>query len=426
MRRRAATLLTVVAAGLPGAGAEPPAWAQSTDPQDEVVLGKPSGIRPLEAPAETVLVAAGTPLYTLPDRRSALIEVVGADAPRAVLERAAGWVLVRVHDQAGWAAVAAERTGAEIEAPPDLDYLAIRAEPLAPEPERLAHARAVLRGGRDGSTGPFTIYSDLQDDASIELVHALATQTPGAYAARYGVEAVDRDRFAIVVFTAESSYREFERGDRELVELRARGHAAGNIAAIYAEGRRPAEIGPILLHEMTHLLNQSAFRGSLPPWLEEGMAEDMSFVRIDAAGRLEPGRLGGVDRRYLELGADGSRNLITELWGAPATLSRLVAALRSDQLMPLPDLMALSRREMMQIEGRPLRYGQSAFLVRYLLDGAAPEERAGFHRFLRRAAEGDSARPEDLLALLGTDWDRLAQAWRRWLIARERRLGSGR
>ena len=39
--------------------------------------------------------------------------------------------------------------------------------------------------------------------------------------------------------------------------------------------------------------------------------------------------------------------------------------------------------EMLRIEGRPLRYGQSAFLVRYLLDGSGAAGRAGFHRFLR-------------------------------------------
>ncbi len=401
-----------------------PAAAQTVaEPPEEVVLGAPSPIIDPAAPAETILVAAGTRLYAQPDRRSALVAIVGAEAPRPVLDRAAGWVLLRIDGQGGWAAVADGRAGPEIESPPDADFLAAREKPLTPDPDRLARARTLLGEHVAAEAGAFAVYTDLADRAAIDLVVALAGGLPAVYAERYGLAPAPRDRFAVVVFAAEGPYRAFERQDRELARLEATGHAAGNIAALYALGRERAELGPILLHELTHLLNQSVFRGALPPWLEEGTAEDLSFCRIRPSGRIDPTRLGGVDRRYLELAPDGSRLVVTQRWGAPATLSRLVEALRDDRLMPLPQLLSLSRHEMIRIEGRALRYGQSAFLLRYLLAGAGDGARAGLRQFLRRVSAG-GGEPEELVALLGTDWDRLAEGFARWLAARAEGLES--
>ena len=79
----------------------------------------------------------------------------------------------------------------------------------------------------------------------------------------------------------------------------------------------------------------------------------------------------------------------------------------------------------MRIDGRPLRYGQSAFLIRFLLEGAGEAGRLGLHEFLRQAASGDGVAADDLPTLVGRPWERLSRDFERWLVVRQRRLEYG-
>lgn len=396
---------------------------QDDPPAEEILLGKPSSIRPVEQPLDTVLVTTGTNVYRLPDRRSALVDVLDFDAQRPVLERAEGWVRIRVQAEAGWVAIADGRAGPDVETPPDLTILASRRQPLTPLPERLERARAIV-GDEGRSIGPFTLYTDVTDPETIDRIVTLATETPGAYTQHYGLEPRASDRFAVVVFAKEASYRVFENHESELVGLEAGGHSGGSVAAVYIEKRREDELGSTLLHELTHLLNRSAFYAALPTWLEEGMAEDLSYSHIGPAGQIDPTRLGGADRGRLQFDRNGMLTYVTESWGAPTALARLIEAQRRGELTGLRDLFALSHREMVWLEGRPLRYAQSAFFVRYLLEGAEESGRQGFLAFLRQAAKGGGVEPEDLVAELDRDWQQLENDFHRWLVVRSRKMKS--
>lgn len=406
-------LLSLAVTAIPGV-AEP---LQDDPPADEVVLGKPSSIRSIEEPVDTVLVTIGTRLYRLPDRRSTLLDVLGFDAPRPVLEQAEGWVMIRAHGQAGWVAVADGRTGPDVESPPDPAILASRQMPLAPAPQRLERARTIV-GDKGRDIGPFTLYSDLTDTETIERVVGVAAKMPATYIQRYGLEPSASDRFAIVVFAHEASYRSFEEGEMGLAGLETGGHSGGNVAVIFAEGLREGELESLLLHELTHLLNRSTFRATLPAWLEEGLAEDLSHSHVGPSGRIDPTRLGGADRRRLEFDRKGNLTYVAEAWGAPTALSKLVEAQSRGELIDLRDLLALSYREMVEIEGRALRYGLSAFFIRYLLEGAGENGRHGLRAFLRQAAGGGGTEPDDLAAWLGRDWQRLETDLHHWLALR--------
>ena len=238
---------------------------------------------------------------------------------------------------------------------------------------------------------------------------------PTVYTERYGLEPWASDRFAIVIFADEASYRSFEEGE-ELAALQTGGHSSGNVAVIYAEGLREGELESILLHELTHLLNHSTFRVTLPAWLEEGLAEDLSHSHVGPSGRIDPRRLGGADRRRLEFDRKGNLIYVAEAWGAPTALSKLVEAQNRGQLIGLRGLLALSYREMVEIDGRALRYGLSAFFIRYLLEGAGENGRHGLRAFLRQAAEGGGTGPDDLAMRLDRDWQRLESDFHHWLV----------
>lgn len=384
-------------------------------------------------------VPAGSPLRERPHPRAPAVATVDAESELPLLERSGGWARVRYGARKGWVALDAGRGG-------------VAAAPRGPgraDPVLLARAVTRLGGAGDGdpgaaaapsSLGPWALHTDLDPERHRDLLRFLdrvAAQVPELYRDRYGAEAAPEDdpsasvgTEAVVLFAREEDYRAFARSDAALVGLDEGGFAGFGVAALYAEGRERGELAALLVHELAHLANARRLGPDTPPWLEEGLANDLAYARIGRGGALDPEGLGGAERirgesRRADAGTRTGEVLALEVTtgGARAALGRVVTALRRGRLLPLERLTALDWREMADPADRDLAYAESAFFVRFLLDPTFEPEsgrREAFLGHLRSIAAGGPQPPQALLDALGEGWPDLEQAFHRWLVTQPR------
>lgn len=390
-----ALLAPALAAG-PQPAPSPPA------PEEEPVLGTPSGFAAAEE--ERLEVAAGLRLRERPDLQAPILVRVDAASELPVLERRGKWVRLRYGVYRGWARLDGE------EGP--LTAARAGSAGQGTDPARLARARALLAAGREISLGPYRLLTDLDDARLLARLDVLAGSVRQVYRERLGLEPPPPAGEVVVLFGREADYRRFSAGEETLEGLEAHGHAGGGMAALAAEDKEPEALAALLVHELVHLENRRAFPGELPPWLEEGLAEDLAYSRLDAGGRLQPGTLGGhaIQRR------DRLGNLEQmELAGARAALSRLLQGWDDRRRRPLEELLSLSWYELVEPSVRPILYPQSAFFVRFLLDGGDPGLAAGFRAYLAQVAAGGPAGGATLAAHLERSWREVEAAYLAWL-----------
>jgi hypothetical protein len=390
---------------LPG---EPGAPAASSPPS--LSAGGPEPV--LEPERERrIAVRPGTVLLAEPRAGAERIFVVPAMSYLKVVDRRPDWLRVLYERKSGWVPDP-DRSSAE---PP----LGSAPEPLrpvagrAPDAQRLALARAGLAPPEiSGHLGPYALYTDVRDESDLAFLDRVAAGLDGTYRGRYGVAPGGSPAEAVVLFTKEDAYRSFQNREEALAGLSSTGHSGYGIVALW-DGNRPGEeVGATLAHELAHLLNRRALGPALPSWLDEGIADDLSLSKIDASGRLVPGTLGGVTVR-------AERRI--EMYGARASLFDLAAAMDEKRERPLPELLAMDWSEFVR-EDPTRSYAESAFWVRYLLDGEGGALAGGFRDFLRGIAGGGSRDPEALREKLGRSWDELESGFRKWVQAERDRL----
>lgn len=398
--------------------------------EEGAILGAPSAFGGAALAGDRLPVPAGTEVRTLPDPRAATLALVDVDTELPVLERRGGWSRVRYGALTGWVALdprIAPAAGAGLLLP-------------GPDPELLARSLAAFAAAlRSGELGPFALWTDLPENEGdlLPMLDRLAADLPGLYAERYAVPVTEgkelpaAERDAVVLFAREEDYRRFA-ADAGVADLGEGGIASFGFAALYAGGRDRAELAALLAHELVHMLNARALGPRTPPWLEEGLANDFAYAGISAAGRLHPGSLGGERSiQTREAGAAGRRDGQIEVTvttgGGRAALGRLIVALDARALPPVDELVSLTWRELVAPEARELAYAHSAFLVRYLLDGAGEARAAGFRAYLAELAGGAANDPAVLREALGLGaehgWTTLDAGFRRWL--RLRALAEG-
>jgi hypothetical protein len=213
----------------------------------------------------------------------------------------------------------------------------------------------------------------------------------------------------VAVFASEEAYRPFEAAVTNLGTLGTKGHAGGNLAALFVENDRLDEAARRLVHELTHLLNQSVLGPAVPPWVEEGVAGDLAYSRIDREGRL---RLGSVNGDRVVLG-NRSTGVSIQYTGGVAALAELLRARSRHERTPLDELVGFDQRRFLGRD-RGRHYIESAFLVRFLLEGEKGRYADGFRAYLRSLAAADGPQG-DPISYLGTDWVRLERAFDAWL-----------
>ncbi len=411
--RLLALLLTVSSGSTPGR-AQPVLDPVREDAADEI-LGAPSEIDPEAAggPSDLILVEPGTRLYRRPDVRSSAVAIIDALIELPVLDRHEHWVRVHYGSWKGWvttSGVAAERSGEG-----RLDHAA----------RRLTLAREMLGPGSKQRTasaparlGPFSLHTDVEDRRLLRFLSGISSRLPAAYRERYGLEPTVAADDAVILFSREQDYRAYEAEVRPEADRGALGHAAYGIAVLYVGRQGPDDVAAVLVHELTHLLSHRVLAAP-PPWLDEGMANDLAFCRIDGARRLELGSLGGrsviiekhsyrpggwigVDQAVYLSGPSASRDLLEERW-------------RAGSAIRLEVLLNLSVGQFFDPEDRRGRYDASTFFIRYLLDGEDGVLASGFRSYLSALAAGESVDPFAPAVYLRRGWAELEDGFAAWL-----------
>lgn len=258
---------------------------------------------------------------------------------------------------------------------------------------RVERATALLGPGwREETLGPWRLLTDVRDRSLVNELDRVAAFLPEEYRARFGLEADARPGETLVLFASEASYRTFTRDAADPVPIATSGHAGGGFASAHA-GAGPGDARPAAVHELVHLLTEQAFAFPAPPWINEGLSEDLAWCRADSKGRLV---FDTLDGRMTALRA-GDRILRTES-GPRTTVKNFRERWRSGRVPPLPALIAPARFLSADAGERRDAYTAAGLLVRFLLAGD-PGRAARFRTFLREAAFGSLA---DLDALAFT------------------------
>ncbi len=184
------------------------------------------------------------------------------------------------------------------------------------------------------------------------------------------------------------------RSDPETLDTR--GHAGGGIAAALA-GLTAEETRQTVVHELAHLLSQEVFAREAPPWIAEGLSEDLAWCRADAEGRLLSGTLDSVTSER----KTGDR-VVRVSSGSRATVKEFLERVRAGRGLPLSGVLERATRLFAHARTRRDAYTQAGLLVRFLL-GGDPARTERFRVFLRAAALGAPAGLDALAAALGTD-----------------------
>ena len=347
-----------------------------------------------------------------PEPGAEVVATAGEPVRVTLRERRGEWARVRLQRQEGWV-----HLPSAVSTEPPLGRDPLPPGPLpgrAPEPEVLEQALEGLPGADEGSLGPFLFYTDVEAPELLRFLGAVATRVEGAYGRRTGLLPRDQPRAAVVLYSREEAYRDFQQSDARLAGLDASGHAGSGVVAFYRQGRSAEELGGTLVHELTHLLNRRAIGPALPLWLDEGLSEDLGLARLSPDGVLEPGSWSGAPR------AQGSRQLYS---GGQAAVLLLRDRAQQGTLLPLRRLTTTDGTDFTGSRRSDL-YAQSALFVRFLMDGD-PALEPRFRDFLQGVAAGGSAGSEALGRALDRPWAELDQDFRAWVLAEAARVETG-
>lgn len=444
---------------VPGTEPEvPPTALLASRPSREPALPEPATVGDLISGAEAggspsiygvggaqtrVAVDEGVRLRTAPDTGASHLSVVDAPTELPVLERRGPWVRITYSGRSGWV-----RLSADGAAHPDGTLLPVAELPPSPDgvvpapqgtgfaagseeasrADRRARAERVL-GPSETKLGPFDLLTDVEDPSLLARIEPLAGSVTAVFEQRFGVAvSAPRPGEAVLLFARESDYRSFAaQEDDPWAEQGLAGHSGGGLAVLFVGDRKAGEVASLLVHELTHLIAHRTLRAELPPWLDEGMAEDLGSSRIDPQGGIEPGTVsGGVTTRDTRQPIGEGRVRVerrTEISGGRAALLRLAQAADRGDLPSLEHLVSLSHEGFLTSPERALEYPLSGFFVRFLLDRRASAE--AFRGFLAQVAKGGPADADALAAALDIDWGRLQRAFEAWLRVEVARLGPG-
>ncbi len=301
--------------------------------------------------------------------------------------------------------------------------------------EPLARARAALgQAGRESSLGPFRLLTDVGSQRRLRHLDRVAGALPEAYGERFALEPTVLGAAWVVLFSSRDAYASFAGDLAAAADRPLAGHSLPGLALVPESGG-PEATAQLLVHELTHLLHRAAGLPTLPPWLEEGMANDLAFSKLHSSGRIELGTLAGssymsearVPVTIVDFGASKQTARLhppeEQIWGnelfhhsgARASLVDLTQALAKRQTTPLATLLALPAAEFARGEGFGERYAQSAFFVRFLLDEARPSRAGAFRDFLAWTAAGRPPTADELARTLDTSIPELEPEFHAWL-----------
>jgi hypothetical protein len=231
-----------------------------------------------------------------------------------------------------------------------------------------------------GTCGPYGLLTDVEDPGLQALCDELVTRVDGAFTRHFRREPVGQPAETLLVFAEERDFRIFAGStSRWRVEASGRASAAEGYVALPWEARAHEELAKTMVHELTHLVNRRALGSALPPWIDEGIADEL-------AERMVGGKYAAA------------------VWRAEMDRA-------SGDLLPLAELFDLGASEFYGERGFA-SYAQALLAVRYL--SGHPELEDGFRRFLDSLAAGGTYAPEAVRSQLNRSWDELQRNWDAW------------
>lgn len=277
----------------------------------------------------------------------------------------------------------------------------------APDAEALAAARALLGGGgREGEAGPYALFTDVDDEHLLGLLDRAAASLEAAYAERFGRRPIDMPREAVVLFRDEGDYRALQSESSRLLGLTPAGHTTSGMVVLYVGERSSGLVAATLIHELTHLLNRRALGPALPSWLDEGLADDLAFSELDAAGAPRLGTL-ALERRQDEE--------TVSIGGGVAALWQLRDHLSLGGMRDVRELLELDWESFVRGDRARLNYSAAAFFIRFLLDADNGRYHGAFQAFLADVAAGHPPTAATLGEHLETSWPTLSARFRLWI-----------
>ncbi len=380
-----------------------PATAQEAG-DEPAILGQPAGWA-VEADDASSLVeiAEGSALYAEPDRGSLVITLL-PDVRLPLVLAHGRWVKVRYGDRLGWV---------------DLESPFPRERPQTPrrevlfEPEPRFDPLELGTGWMQEEAGPYTLLSQVHDPGLIDDLLGVAVDHARLYVERYGLPEKEIGG-SLILLPDRQAMTEFRRArGHELIESRIDGYFhSPDLVILFRGFKSRQQLAATVIHELTHLVSWQVLRAggrfpaSLPPWLEEGMAEDLSLSNLQR-GRLRAEPLGPGNLRH-------GRRLGVVLW----QLEQEVVA--QGTAPSLPALLAMDKDAFLSSDSE-LNYRMSAFWVRYLLSDEGGLA-TGFQAYLASVAEGGSSDSAVLLKSLGRTWPQLRSGFRGYLVRHRTRL----
>ena len=328
--------------------------------------------------------------YSVIERRGDWFHVYRYAVDRGALE---GWVLLE-----GYVEPSSERLD---RADPVLPMAAV-----PPSPDSVLRARSFMDGGGiEASCGPYLLYTDAGSKS--EMCGQVASPLDATYRDRYGLRPMGEPAEAIFWFRSRDAYEAFIADDERIPPDKA-GHAlpARGYLALHSEDQPSEAVASTLVHELTHLINRRALGPALPPWLSEGLADDLAESRLDPSGRLVPGELGGYRSE--------SGNVI-QYYGGVVSAARLEEAVDRSSLPTLGRLAEMGSGEFHAAPQERLLYALSSFWIRFLLSDAPGSDPAGLRAYLEAVASGESITPDLLLRHLSGDARQREASFETWV-----------
>lgn len=255
---------------------------------------------------------------------------------------------------------------------------------VAIDPAHRARAAALMTAPVEGRCGPFALLSDVRSSRLDALCATLVPRIEAAYAERYGRVPVGEAAETVLAFADRPDFVAFvQRASERGVEANGLASTAMGYVALAWDDAEAERRSGTLVHELVHLLNRRALGPALPPWLDEGLADDLAEELAGSKLEAAAWRL-GMDRA-------------------------------GESLPPLEQLLDLDTRAFYRGRGYA-NYAQSLLVVRLLVEH--PELRDGFLSFLDAVASGEVGDLELLASHLGLDAAGVEAIWQRWLAAR--------
>lgn len=330
--------------------------------------------------------------YSVIDRRGDWFRIHRYFVDHRVLD---GWVLLDGYE---------EPSSERLQRPdPVLPMLAV-----PPAPQRVRRARALMEeGGVETPCGQYILYTDVRDSSMSGDCGRLASHLEEVYLERFSLIPVGEPAEAIFLFGSKDAYRGFI-SDDEAIPAERNGHASPSrgYVALFTEDLPREAVTATLMHELTHLINRRALGPALPPWLDEGLADDLAESRLDDSGRLVAGELGGYSL---------ASETVIQHFGGIVSARSLIEALDSTGLPSLDELVQMGSDEFHESPQATLLYALSSFWVRFLLGEAPGSDPAGFRAYLAAVASGEIITPDLLVQHVGGDWSELEAGFQTWV-----------